>query len=165
MTFEQFNIAEVEAASAPLLTCCGSKTWAEEVLARRPFQSREALLAAAETVWWRLDPSDWLEAFSAHPKIGASKNGDKSMSKWSSQEQSGMDHATLETLDRLAQENQEYERRFGWIFLVNATGKSAPEMLHLLQSRMKNERAGELRIAAGEQAKIMRLRLNKLLDE
>lgn len=165
MTLEQFNSAEAEAARAPLLRCCGSKEWAEGILARRPFQSREDLLDAAESVWWTLTPDDWLEAFSAHPKIGESKNGTGKISQWSSEEQSGASRATAETVAQLAQGNKEYERRFGWIFLINATGKSAPEMLRILECRLANDSAEELRVAAGEQAKITTLRLNKLLDE
>ena len=116
-------------------------------------------MEASESIWWTLTPSDWLEAFSAHPRIG-----ERSLSKWSSDEQSGVDGAQAEVLARLARGNQEYERRFGWIFLVNATGKTAPEMLQVLQSRLSNEEGAELRIAAGEQAKITKLRLEKLLS-
>ena len=112
-----------------------------------------------------------MEALSAHPQIGSrnelgtKNNGTGVASRWSSEEQRGVDRAAFEILERLAKGNKDYESRFGWIFLVNATGKDAPEILQELESRLKNESAEELRIAAGEQAKITRIRLNKLLDE
>jgi OHCU decarboxylase len=158
VTFQEFNAADEAVARAALLRCCGSKQWAEGILARRPFYDLETLLSIAESVWWTLGPSDWLEAFAAHPKIG-----DKKLSAWSSQEQGGINSAPDQVLERLANGNQEYERRFGWIFLVNATGKTAPEMLDALSARLENGSAEELRVAAGEQAEITKLRLNKLL--
>ncbi|HTF65892.1 MAG TPA: 2-oxo-4-hydroxy-4-carboxy-5-ureidoimidazoline decarboxylase [Edaphobacter sp.] len=165
MTFAEFNVADTAVARAALLQCCSSKQWAEIILARRPFQDRESLLGAADALWWTLGPEDWREAFSAHPRIGQNKLGSGKVSQWSSQEQSGVGSAPLAVLERLAKANEEYERRFGWIFLVNATGKSVPEMLHLLEARLKNEDEEELRVAAGEQARITRLRLNKMFDE
>ena len=159
MTMQEFNAADTAIARTALLQCCGSKQWAERILARRPFQDRDALLSIAESVWWTLGPNDWLEAFSAHPRIG-----EKKLSDWCSQEQNGVTAATAQILEQLANGNQEYEQRFGWIFLIHATGKTAPEMLALLHARLKNESADELRVAAGEQAKITELRLTKLLD-
>jgi OHCU decarboxylase len=160
MTFAQFNAADPLEVRGALLRCCGSKRWVEKLEPHRPFQDFDALQAAAEAEWWTLKPADWLEAFSAHPKIGENTN-----SRWSAGEQSGVASATPTILQRLAEANEEYEDRFGWIFLVNATGKSAAEMLDLLESRLKNEAAQELRVAAAEQAKITRLRLNKLFNE
>ena len=165
MTIEQLNTAEPEAVREQLLRCCGSNAWAAGILARRPFRNREELFEAAESVWCRLSPSDWLEAFSAHPKIGVRKNGSGAISRWSSEEQSGVDGAGFDIVERLAKANNEYESRFGWIFLISATGKSATEILHELELRLNNESVEELRVAAGEQAKITRIRLNKLLDE
>ena len=130
------------------------------MLRRRPFESPEVLFSAAEFVWWGLEPSDWLEASSAHPKIG-----EKKLSGWASQEQAGIGTKSHDLMERLARANEDYENRFGWIFLVCATGKTAPEMLHSLQARLENEREEELRVAAGEQAKITKLRLEKLLGE
>ena len=159
MTFEEFNAADAGVARAALLRCCGSKQWAEAMLAQRPFRGHETLFSTAESIWWTLNPSDWLEAFSAHPRIGEKKLG-----AWSLQEQNGMHSASSQILEQLAAGNQEYERQFGWVFLVNATGKSAPEMLDSLQARLTNPPEEELRIAAGEQAKITALRLSKLLE-
>ncbi len=160
MTLEEFNTAEEATARTDLLRCCGSKQWADSMLARRPFYDEAALLSSAESVWWALESSDWLEAFSAHPKIG-----EKKLAEWASQEQSGLGSAPASILEALATGNREYEQRFGWIFLVQATGKTAAEMLALLQARLTNESTKELRIAAGEQAKITELRLNKLLNQ
>lgn len=157
MTFREFNAADASAAHAALLQCCGSKQWTERILAKRPFDNLEALLSTAESVWRTLGPSDWLEAFSAHPRIG-----EQTRSAWSSQEQNGISSAPDHVLEQLANGNREYEQRFGWIFLVNATGKTAPEILDLLNARLKNGKAEELRTAASEQAKITKLRLHKL---
>ena len=116
-------------------------------------RGEEDLFADADAVWWALEPGDWLEAFAGHPRIGAKK-----LSGWESVDRSGVGAAP-----ELAQLNAEYERRFGWIFLINATGKTAPEMLDALRARLQNTPEEELRIAAGEQAQITRLRLGKLL--
>ncbi len=159
MTIHEFNAADEAVARAGLLRCCASKQWAERVLERRPFHDQATLVLVAESVWWTLEPTDWLEAFSAHLKIG-----EQQRSSWCAQEQSGVDSAPTRILERLAEGNQEYEQRFGWIFLINATGKSAPEMLDLLHTRLENGSAEELRVAAGEQAEITKLRLSKLLN-
>lgn len=159
MRFQEFNAADEAIARAALLRCCGSKRWADAMLAQRPFRGPDTLFSKAESIWWTLDPGDWLEAFSAHPRIG-----EKKLAAWSSQEQNGVHSASTQTLEQLAVGNQEYERQFGWIFLVNGTGKSAQEMLGSLQTRLTNPPEEELRIAAGEQAKITALRLNKLFD-
>ncbi len=159
MTLQQLNTADYAEALAALLLCCGSNKWGEEMLSRRPFQNREALLSAAESVWNALEPADWLQAFSAHPKIGAKKLAD-----WCSQEQSGLASTPEPLLERLRSGNETYEKRFGWIFLVNASGKSGSEMLALLETRLQNDSDEELGIAAGEQAKITGLRLQRLLE-
>lgn len=159
MTLQEFNQSTEQVAHAALVQCCGSKRWSGQMLARRPFQDRETLLSTAESVWWTLSPDDWLEAFSAHPRIGQKK-----LSNWSSQEQAGVNSASAQLLERLAAGNREYERRFGWIFLICASCKSATEMLDALQDRLGNEPGNELRVAAAEQAKIAQLRLNKLLN-
>ncbi len=133
---------------------------------RRPYESLDELTRAANDVWWALEQSDWLEAFHSHPKIGEKKAAAEvsSQSKqWSGQEQAGVQIASDETLDSLAQLNQDYEQKFGFIFIVCATGKSAAEMLELLRERLSNEPDAELRIAAAEQAKITEIRLKKLV--
>ncbi len=139
---------------ADLISCCGSRAWAEAMFKRQPF---EDIHREADEIWWSLTPQDWLEAFAAHPKIGQ-----KSTAKWTEQEQSGMSSAAAATAEEMARLNSEYERKFGFIFIVCATGKSADEMLNILQARIHNERDEEIRIAAAEQAKITHIRLDKL---
>ncbi|HEY3936848.1 MAG TPA: 2-oxo-4-hydroxy-4-carboxy-5-ureidoimidazoline decarboxylase [Bryobacteraceae bacterium] len=153
MTLEDLNVNR-------LLECCGSPAWARQTMARRPFQDLAALETAAEEIWWSLPEPDWLEAFSAHPKIG-----DASTARWSADEQRGMKHADCDLAAEMRHLNREYEKKFGWIFIVCATGKSASEMHRQLQERIANNPAAEIRIAAAEQAKITRLRLHKLVVE
>jgi len=140
-----------------LLSCCGSTAWANVMFNRQPFDD---IHREADEVWWSLTLQDWLEAFAAHPKIGQ-----KSTAKWTTQEQSGMSQAAAATAQEMARLNSEYESKFGFIFIVCATGKSADEMLHILQNRINNARDEEIRIAAAEQAKITHLRLDKLLKQ
>lgn len=128
------------------------------MLARRPFATKAALLEAADEEWWKLEYHDWLEAFSHHPRIG-----DRNASGAASREQSGVRTARDVQLLELEQLNRLYEEKFGFVFLIFATGKSADEMLDALRVRLQNRREAELRNAAGEQAKITRLRLEKLL--
>jgi allantoicase len=136
---------------------CGSSRWVEAMLAARPFLSWDELLGAATRIWRELEPGDWLEAFAAHPRIGERKAG------WSSQEQSGTRSAAEETMQKLADGNRAYEEKFGFIYLVCATGRTADEMLANLTERLTHDRDAELRIAAEEQAKIIALRLEKLV--
>ena len=140
--------------------CCGSTAWVNKMLQLRPFQDRESLLLAADTVWNSLAPADWLEAFVQHPKIG-----EKSGAKWSVEEQRGMGTASVDTAQAMRELNIEYEQKFGWIFIVCATGKTADEMLALLTARLDNDADTELRIAAAEQSKITKIRIEKLLAE
>jgi len=142
---------------AELISCCGSAAWANAMFRRQPFTD---IHREADEVWWSLASEDWLEAFAAHPKIGQ-----KSAAKWTAQEQSGMSQAAASTAQEMARLNVEYENKFGFIFIVCATGKSADEMLSILQTRINNSREEEIRIAAAEQAKITHLRLDKLLKQ
>jgi OHCU decarboxylase len=163
---DQLNEAADEEAFSAFLQCCGSVKWARSMVAKRPFQDIHELSVTADHEWWSLGEEDWLEAFSAHPKIGEKKTAATSESdRWASEEQSGASQAAIETLDALREANQDYERRFGYIFIVCATGKSADEMLALLKARIVNEPDTELRIAAEEQRRITNIRLNKLLSE
>jgi OHCU decarboxylase len=161
----QLNALSPEEAFTALLQCCGSVKWARRVADERPFADTHELLLTADHVWWSLEAPDWLEAFGAHPKIGEKKAAASSeSSRWAAQEQSGASLASSETLNELTKANHDYERRFGYIFIVCATGKSADEMLALLHVRLKNEPDTELRIAAEEQRRITHLRLEKLLS-
>jgi 2-oxo-4-hydroxy-4-carboxy-5-ureidoimidazoline decarboxylase len=164
------NVAALNAlppadARAALLRCCGSRRWADALLARRPFAAAADLLAAAGAIWAGLAPADWLEAFAAHPRIGdldGLKKKYAATADWSANEQAGVAGAADDVLRELAEGNRRYEERFGHIFIVCATGKTAAEMLHLLRQRLPNAPADELQIAAAEQMKITRLRLEKL---
>lgn len=164
---ERLNRATPEEARAELRRCCGSTRWADAMVAARPFGSRDALLAEAERQWANTGPEDWREAMTHHPRIGdVSKLREKfaATAHWSTQEQRGVAEATDEVIAGLARGNREYEEKFGFIFLVCATGKSAAEMLALLRARLPNPPEVELRVAAAEQAKITRIRLEKLLS-
>lgn len=155
--------AEAEAA---LLRCCGSSRWARLMAALRPFHTSEALLDAAGDVWRALAPPDWMQAFAAHPRIGASLQAERSVgAAWSSDEQAGVSSADVGVLRELDRLNDGYESRFGHRFIVCATGLSADEMLSHLRARMSGDPTGELAIAASEQARITELRLHKLLTE
>ena len=139
------------------MACCGSRAWANTMFQSQPFQD---IHKKADEVWWSLSPEDWLEAFAAHPRIGQ-----ESAAKWTSQEQSGMSQAAAETAAEMGRLNEKYFDKFGFIFIVYATGKAADEMLEILRLRMKNSRDEEIRTAAAEQAKITHLRLDKVLAE
>ena len=155
-------------AKEALLRCCGAKRWVAAMLNARPFASDQALYDRAEQAWWDLDAEAWLEAFSHHPRIGERKIQQPRFAKtaeWSKNEQASTEKAEAAVLQALEDGNQAYEERFGHVFLICATGRSAEEMLAELESRLKNLADSELRVAAGEQAKITRLRLDKLVDE
>jgi 2-oxo-4-hydroxy-4-carboxy-5-ureidoimidazoline decarboxylase len=164
VNLEQINGWTAAEARAAFLHCCGSARWAERLAASRPFASAQNLFDAAERIWHGLDRDDWLEAFAAHPKIGdldALRAKFSNTAAWSAAEQAGVAGAPEDVLQNLAHGNRLYEAKFGYIFIVCATGKTAGEMLTLLQQRLKNDPQKELMIAAGEQAKITRLRLQK----
>jgi OHCU decarboxylase len=165
---DQLNRFSPARAEAEFLKCCGSRSWARALTDARPFTDSEALFREAGRVWWSLGEEDWLEAFRAHPKIGEQKAAavqSEQARSWSAQEQAGIQDAAAETKAALADRNQEYEQRFGFIFIVCATGKTSAEMLAILNERMSNDAGAELRIAAEEQRKITRLRLEKLLNQ
>ena len=136
--------------------------------AARPFANVDELLTKADSIWWSLSSEDWLEAFRAHPKIGEEKpvaaQSEEAL-QWSAQEQSGVNDAAATTMAALAAGNRDYEQRFGFIFIVCATGKSSEEMLAILQARLQNDAETEIAVAAEEQRKITRLRLEKLLQQ
>lgn len=164
---QRLNSLPPEQATAELLKCCGSTRWAEAMAEECPFADERALLETADRVWQGLGREDWLEAFRSHPKIGERKAAAEVSGRarrWSEAEQARARDASAETLAALARANKAYEDKFGFIFIVCASGKSAEEMLSILGSRLGNERDAELRVAAGEQGKITRLRLRKLLE-
>lgn len=142
---------------AALARCCGAKRWVSKMVTERPFANDAVVFVSAQYIWTHLTKDDWLEAFAAHPRIG-----EKTQEKWAQAEQSGAAKASPATLKALADGNKKYEAKFGHVFLICATGLSADAMLAELKRRTGNDAAKELEIAAGEQAKITRLRLEKL---
>jgi len=167
------SVAELDAmpearANELFAECCGASRWVSGMLSRRPFRARAVVLSTADEIWRALGPADGREAFSHHPRIGERKGAAPQTergSAWAAGEQSGVEGARDDVRAELAAANREYEQRFGYIFIVFATGKSAEEMLALARERLRNDPDTELRIAADEQWKITRLRLNKLLGE
>ncbi len=153
------NALPAEQAEAELLACCSAPEWASRVAAVRPFADAAALAASADEVWETLGPDDWLEAFAAHPRIGERSPG----ASWSSVEQAGVGGADPGVLAALVEGNLAYERRFGHVFLISASGRKAEELLAALRQRLDNDPETELRVAASEQRKITRLRLDRLL--
>ncbi len=171
MRLADLNALDDGAAAGAFLRCCGSSRWARQMSAARPFADATAMAEAADRIGSALEAADWLEAFAAHPKIGAGRAGraggaggagragEAGREDWSEQEQAGVALAADETLRRLADANRDYEARFGYIFIVCATGKTAAEMLALLERRLRHDAGDELAIAAEEQRKITRIRL------
>ena len=157
---ERLNAATPEEAAGMLGECCGSSTWVGRMLAMRPFALAAEVHAAAELALSELSRDDLLEAFAHHPRLGA--DPEKLRARFSAQEQAGVAGADEATLAALQRGNAEYEARFGFVFLVCATGKGADEILDLLEARIDHDPEVELRIAAGELAKITHLRLDKL---
>lgn len=167
MTIDQLDQLDDAAARAALERCCGARRWVERVCAARPYRDPAALEVAVERAFAGLERADWLEAFAHHPRIGDLESlrvKYASTAAWAGEEQRGAAAADEEALLALAAGNRAYEERFGYIFIVCATGKSAAEMLALLRARLTNPPEREIRIAAGEQKKITRLRLSKLLE-
>ena len=158
MTLGELNHLDSARAEAELLRCCGSRRWARAMAEARPFASLDTMIAAGAARWEALAPDDWLEAFAAHPSIG-----ERSVSAWSTEEQAGMASAADDERARLAASNAAYRARFGYIFIVCATGRSPAEMLAMIEARLSNPPAIELRVAADEQQKITGLRLAKLV--
>jgi len=160
--WQRIDRAGADQARALLQACCGSTRWVHRMIARRPFDSRDAALRVARAEWFALSREDWLEAFTHHPQIGEIEELRRrfpATHQMSAREQSGVNDASLETLTALAEANRAYLEKFGYIFIVCASGKTAAEMLALLRARLSNDPDTEIRTAAEEQAKITALRL------
>ncbi|TMW60805.1 hypothetical protein Poli38472_000847 [Pythium oligandrum] len=169
MDLDAINAAVASGETTPnsalykhLLYCCGAHAWVRGVIQKLPVTDLEALCAASEEVDKALTTEDWLEAFAAHPRIGRAK---KPIKEWEAQEQKSTQTASDTVLDRLEDLNNQYFVKFGYIYIVCATGKSAEEMLAILESRLHNSPEDELPIAAAEQSKITKIRLTKLLEQ
>ncbi len=150
-------------AQSTLRACCAASAWVHAMLVARPFASREDLHRTAERLWRQLGEDDWLQAFRAHPRIGDRVAATGRALAWSSAEQAAMNETTQDARAELARLNDVYFDKFGFIFIICAQGLGAEQMLASLKTRLTHDRATELRAAAAEQAKITRLRLNKLL--
>ena len=155
----RLNALPRDEAIGRLTACCASSRWAQRTADARPFSTRAELLRTADAIWAALRPDDWLEAFRGHPEIGA-----RGTAGWSAQEQAKIRDATADVTERLAAGNRRYRERFGYVFIVCATGRSGVEMLDLLEARLHNAPAEELKIAAEEQRKITALRIDKMLE-
>jgi 2-oxo-4-hydroxy-4-carboxy-5-ureidoimidazoline decarboxylase len=166
MKIESLNSLTYSEANEQFELCCGAENWIQKMNQNRPFLNENEVYKKAESIWFSLSSDDWLEAFTHHPKIGNIESlrkkfhNTKSMSE---NEQSGVNNADEDTLKDLAESNQLYEDKFGFIFIVCATGKSAAEMLAIINIRLTNHADTELLNAAKEQYKITELRLDKLL--
>jgi len=162
----RWNKLDSEEAAKEILPCCGAKAWAVELSGKRPFEDEAAVLITSDEVWRRLGAGDWLKAFQSHPKIGESRPAAPAgghSAAWSQQEQKNIAVAQGDIKEELAEGNREYEEKFGFIFIVCATGKSAPEILEILKRRLQNGKEKELKEAAEEQRQITQLRLKKWL--
>ena len=163
---DRLNALPDAEAVATFAQCCAARSWATAMAAQRPYRNPDTLYESADRVWRDLGPDAWREAFAGHPRIGEKKSAaaqTPTEARWSSQEQAAAQHADAAVSAELASAQRAYEERFGHIFLICATGLSAAEMLAALRLRMRNDPQAELRVAAEEQRKITRLRLEKLL--
>jgi len=168
MTIQEFNNLPADKTFEELFKCCGSTTWAKQLASKKPFESKTSLLHNSDWIWQNCTVRDGLEAFTHHPKIGDLKSLEKkfaSTKDWAGGEQAGVNSATQNTLIALAEGNEAYFKKFGYIFIVCATGKTAEEMLALLNARLTNDTSTEIKIAMGEQNKITHIRLEKLINE
>lgn len=165
-SIKRINQLSADLAEAEFLKCCGSTRWAQQMADARPFADVEEVSSRADAIWAALGEEDWMEAFRAHPKIGECKAPaaqSHQAANWSAQEQSQAQQADEVVKAAIAEGNAAYEDRFGFIFIICASGKSADEILSSLNRRLWNDTHTELRVAAQEQQKITELRLRKLL--
>lgn len=166
MTLHELNTANQEQLKKWLFNCCGSSAWVEKMLPFIPADDLVELLEDAEAQWWQCSETDWKQAFAQHPKIGDLASLAKKFTataSWAAGEQTGISSAEPHVLEAFAAANRLYEAKFGYIFIVCATGKSAEEMLGMLELRLHHSPEEEIQVAADEQNKITKLRLEKLL--
>ena len=167
-TMTELDAMPDEQAAELLRSCCGSTTWVNGMLAQRPFGTRDAMLNSAEDVFVTLTPEDWAEAFAHHPRLGEARVDAPATAQskdWSAGEQSAVQASSTEERDALAEANRIYEERYGRVCIICANGRSAGAILAITHARMSNTPQIELRVSAGEQRKITRLRLEKLVPE
>lgn len=167
MTLTELNSLPLPQLKEELRRCCGANAWVDRMSARFPVKNVADLFDAATTIWQTCTPDEWREAFSHHPQIGdlaVLKEKFGTTAQWAAGEQAAVQRATESTLQALAEGNRMYLNKFGYIFIVCATGKTADEMLHLLTERLPHSPEEELRVAMAEQEKITKIRLEKLLS-
>lgn len=167
MTLHELNTLPPQQLKEELFRCCGSSAWVDKMLPFFPADDLVELLEDAEEQWFQCSEADWKEAFAQHPKIGTIDPFKKKFTgtvEWAAGEQSGINTASQQTIEALAEANKKYEEKFGYIFIICATGKSAEEMLTHLETRLQNSPEVEIEIAADEQNKITKLRIEKLLE-
>ncbi len=163
---DDWNRSPKADALTAVLACCGSRAFAYAVVAARPYADVDELLERADNIWWSLGESDWLEAFACHPRIGESHaNGPRQFAAWSAEEQSKARSAAVAVLDSIADKNREYETRHGFIYIVCASGRSADELLGILDRRIGNTTEIEIREAAEQQRQITNIRIRKWLTQ
>jgi allantoicase len=158
----RLNMLSKDDAERELLACCGARRWAEEVARARPFAELTGLMDAARRIWGAASRADVEEAFEAHPRIGEKKAArpmSAAAARWSREEQA----AAATGAPEIVKANRAYEAKFGHIFIVCATGKTADEMLAICNERLANDPETEIAIAAAEQWKITELRLAKMV--
>ena len=166
MTIGDFDRMPREELKEKLFTCCGSHAWVEKMIKVLPVEDLIDLFQCAEEKWYECSEAEWKEAFAHHPQIGKSVNiGDPSNQGWSDQEQAGVNVSDVSLNKELAESNRMYVEKFGFIFIINATGKSGPEILSVMNERLNNDPSEEIKIAAAEQVAITRNRLEKLLQQ
>ena len=166
VTLDELNSLPASEAANLFLSCCGSSAWAREMVKGRPYSSVGKLLDMADRAWSSATPDQIREAFAHHPRIGETTSAapqTATAKAWSKLEQSKVNIASSNVHDQMGLVNSAYEARFGYTYIVSAMGKSADDMLELARKRLRNDPERELKIAAGEQGKITRLRLKRLL--
>jgi 2-oxo-4-hydroxy-4-carboxy-5-ureidoimidazoline decarboxylase len=164
----RWNSLDAAEAAREALPCCGSHAWAVALAAKRPIADEASLVEASTAIWWKLPEQAWREAFDSHPRIGqkqAASHATSESLQWSAKEQQNIGAGADDAARRaLADANHRYEQKFERIFLVCATGKSSAEILALLEARLQNDHATELRESAEQQRQITQLRLNKWMN-
>jgi 2-oxo-4-hydroxy-4-carboxy-5-ureidoimidazoline decarboxylase len=164
---DRWNSLDPAAAAREALPCCGSRTWAAALVSKRPIADETSLIRTSTSIWLALPEEAWQEAFDSHPRIGqthAKTSATEESLRWSSQEQREALTEDESTRYALQEANHRYEQKFGRIFIVCATGKTSAEMLAILETRMKNDAATELREAVEQQRQITQLRLLRWLE-
>ena len=165
-TLARWNQLSAQEAAQEIVPCCGSQAWARAMAEQRPVQDEMSMINLSDRIWHQLREEDWMEAFARHPRIGERKAPEAAPAQsasWSAQEQERVSAAGQRIRDDLAVANAQYEDRFGRVFLICATGKSAAEILEILQRRLQNDDATEWLEAAEQQRQITNLRLKKWL--